>query len=490
MTKAAETQLYTTLKELRLPDSVLRHRDGSTIYYQRLRRTAFVRWPDNKPCLPVNMYLLDKGYQWTGDSATTYASELSELIRYCARTEKVFADLTDADIYAFVDKLRSDVYTDDPHQRVRNDNTVRKILQRCLDFLDWYQQTLYRRQIPLIGERDQAPAIVCERRKNQHSGHYYWHHRYAPEGHSTEPKLPIGISVIEDIEAVIERLSDFAAYPEPASRRFGQDRALLEEMVDYLYERRHFMVWVMKRTGLRPEEMTQMPLRENKDAAKSKVLTLPTMKRRKLDPPPRSFPITVKDGRAALRYFSARDKWVKSCILRNPHYQEPQAMFLSTEPGNFGAAIGKTGLEKDFEKLCNLAGYRDQQSCFSMFRHRFITYEVLSHLRQWEEQKGKIVNDQDYRSILERVRKKTGHGSADSLWHYIDLAREMDGVWTNIDKAVGRLHAAEHLKMDLERLRRDLRREGRKPLAAEQVIDLVSSRLEVIIRDAHDAEIH
>lgn len=487
--KATESQLYTTLSDLRLPDSVQRFRDNTRINYQRLHATAFVHWPNGKPCLPVNMYLLDNAHKWTGDSATSYASELSEWIRYCAKHGKSFGDLSDHDIFALVDKLRTDVYLDDPHQRVRNDNTVRRIIQRGLDFLGWYQRFLYRRATPLIGERNEAPAIVCERRKNPHNDHYYWYHRYLPTGNSTEPKLPIGISVIEDIEAAIERLGNAEAYPEPATRRFKRDPALFEALLDYLYERRTFMVWMMKRTGLRPEEMIQMPLKENRPAATDKILILPTMKRRKLEPPLRRFPITAKDGRAVFRYLAARERWIKTCRERNPGYSEPEAMFLGTEPGNFGVPIGKTGLEKDFEKLCNLAGYLDQEACFSMFRHRFITYEVIAHLRQWEEQKGKVFTDQDYRSILERVRVKTGHGSIDSLWHYIDLAREMDGIWANIDRAVGRLHATKHLKMDLEHLRRELRHgEGEaKKLAAEQVIELVTQRLEGIIRDVHDA---
>jgi hypothetical protein len=486
MIKGTESKLFTILRELNLPDSVQQFRDSKKINYQHIPSTAFVCWPNGKPCVPVNMYLLDNVHKWTGNTAITYASELSELIRYCDTHCKSFSELADSDIFILVDKLRTDVYLNDPHQRVRNDNTVRKIIQRSLDFLDWYQGALYHGSAPLIGERSEAPAIICERKKSPHSSNYFWEHRYARLGNSTEPKLPIGLSVIDDIEATIEKLGEIDAYPKPAMRRFKHDPALFEALLDYLYERRTFMVWVMKRTGLRPEEMAKMSLRENLEAGKDCVLILPTMKRRKLEPPLRKFPISVKDGRAVLRYVSARKKWGQACSERDTAYHEPDSMFLGTEPGNFGAAIGNSGLSKDFKKLCNLAGYRDQQACFSMFRHRFITYEVLSHLRQWEERKGPVSTDQDYRTILERVRVKTGHGSVASLWNYIDLAREMDGVWANIDKAVGRLHAGEHLKMDLEHLRRDLRHGIGKHLAAEQVINLVCLRLEGIIRDAHD----
>lgn len=480
-------QLYSRIKDLSLPDSIVRNRSGSSVYHQILPYTAFVRWPNNKPCIAVNMYLLDKGYRWTGQSAVTYASELSELIRYCAREGKRFDQLDDGDIYAFVDRLRSETYVSDEHQRVRNDNTVRRILQRCLDFLSWYQTNLHQGSRPLIGERQDSPAIICEKRKNPHNDRYYWSHRYAPEAHSTEPKIPIGLSVIDDIEDVVDRLGDPSVYPEPALRRFKKDPNFHKDLLDYLYERRIFMIWMMKRTGLRPEELTQMPVKQNSQAAAKNILTLPTMKRRKRIAPHRSFPITPKDGRVVLRYLAARSRWIEKCKNKNPNYQEPTSMFLSTEPGNCGTGIGKTGLEKDFEKLSNLAGYKDKQACFSMFRHRFITYEVLSHLKQWESHHGNLVNEQDYRTILERVRKKTDHGSVDSLWHYIDLAREMDGVWGNIDRAVGRLHAAEHLKLDLERLKRDLRHQDTNKLAAEQLIDIVNARLSEIIYDARNS---
>ncbi|MBE1426464.1 hypothetical protein H4684_003130 [Desulfomicrobium macestii] len=480
-------KLYTRLNDVFISDCISKTKEKKFIYYQKINSIAYVCWPNGRPCLPINMYLIDNSYLWTGNSAVTYASELSELIRYCARAGKGFNQIDDGDVYAFVDQLRSKSQVTDKHQRVRNDNTVRRILQRCLDFLNWYSNNLHHGSKPLLGERKDSPSVVCEKKKNPHNGRYYWSHRCAPEAHSTEPKIPIGLRVIEDIEDVIDRLGDPSAYPEPALRRFKNDTVFHQELLNYLYERRIFMIWMLKRTGLRPEELIRMPVKENQQAVAKQILTLPTLKRRKRIAPYRSFPITLKDGRVVLRYLSARKRWIEVCKGKFSEYKEQNSMFLSTEPGKCGANIGKTGLEKDFEKLSRLAGYKDKQACFSMFRHRFITYEVLSHLKQWENHHGNMVNEQDYRTILERVRKKTGHGNVDSLWHYIDIAREMDGAWGNIDRAVGRLHAAENLKLELEILKRDLRQINTNRLAAEQIVDMVSTRLTDIIRDARNS---
>ena len=89
--------------------------------------------------------------------------------------------------------------------------------------------------------------------------------------------------------------------------------------------------------------------------------------------------------------------------------------------------------------------------------------------------------------ILEKVREKTGHKSIDSLWHYIDLAYDMEGVWSPVNQAIRRLHATEELKYDLNQLRRQLRKSESSKLASIQVIDWVTDRLSQIIEDAKQA---
>ena len=96
-----------------------------------------------------------------------------------------------------------------------------------------------------------------------------------------------------------------------------------------------------------------------------------------------------------------------------------------------------------------------------------------------------LMTDADYRSILKRIATKTGHGSEDSLWHYIDLAwQEMD-VWANVDRNLERLHAADRFHEELLDLRHSL---AANPMfvSAKQALDAVAERLSAIVNDAKD----
>ena len=93
-----------------------------------------------------------------------------------------------------------------------------------------------------------------------------------------------------------------------------------------------------------------------------------------------------------------------------------------------------------------------------------------------------LMTDADYRSILKRIATKTGHGSEESLWHYIDLAwQEMD-VWANVDRNLERLHAADRFYEDLLDLRHSMHVDP--PRSAGQVLEIVAERLTAILTDA------
>ena len=476
-------QLYREVHALELPEGVAHLGDRQRVLHQVVEHAVFVRWPNGKPCIPVNMYLTEGALSWTGRTAISYASDLSHVLRYCSESQRQFSELTDADLFKLIADLRSESASSDPTRPARNDNRIRAIVRRLLDFLVWYQESIHVGPNKIVGRRGEGAMIVCERKQNPTTRRGYWHHRYMPESASTDPKLPISLRIIDDIDAVIESLAQPECYTEPALRRYKNRPQLFDAISDYLYERRKFMLWLLKRTGVRPSEMEQMSASKNSRPYESHALFFPTMKRRRKEAPIRKFPISPKDERAVIRYTTARSNWIGYCQTNIEDYEGPDAMFLSVEPGNYGNPISRHGMAKDFERLCALAGHKDHQACQSMFRHRFITYELLSLMKRWEQSKGPLMVERDYRSILERVRAKTGHQNVDSLFHYVDLAREIEGIWSEQDQPINRLYASDHLKSDLELLRKEIRSQK---LTAENatVFDYTIERLTEIIGDA------
>jgi len=482
---AVRQQLFSVHERVELPTTVLRTRNSTRIHHQVIERFPFVRWPDGEPCEPVNAYLLESAPALTGDTLKTYAAELSPLVRYCESAAIGFEQLDDGHIFEFSQQLQTERSPTQPASRVRNNNTVRTLLQRAIAFLQWYQAHLMLpTQTPLIGDMQAAPRVVVRRLHSPRGGRqgtYYYLHRAMPTANSREPKRPLPQSIIEDIERMIETLSHLEAQTEHTKRRYSKRPERLAAQLEYVRARRRFMVWIMKRTGLRPAEMVEMPLRESTSILQTQRLIIPTKKRRRRVAPLRSFPVTLRDATIVQRYLIAREKYVREIHESDPAYRGPETLFVGVD----GKAIRKTSLEKDFERLVKACGHTEVQACLSMFRHRFITYEVMAHLKEFMGSAGKtrqLMTDSDYRSILKRIAAKTGHGSPESLWHYIDLAwAEMD-VWANVDRHLERVYAADGLHQELLDLGRTVR--AKPELSAEQILDL-AERLAAIVDDVN-----
>ena len=451
---------------------------------QHIPDCPFMYWPDGKPCESVNMYFLDIAASSTGGSLKTYAAELSHIARYCGERHLSIVDLSDENIFEFSVLLQDEVSRKHTRTRARNNNTVRTLLKRTLHFLLWYQEKLMPvRCTPLIGEEFVSPQIVISYRKNKQlksmwSGSSV-HHRSMPCSESREPKHPLCLSIIEDIEHCIDVLcsrgqSSCTGVPITAKRLSSQE---------YIRSRRHFMVWLMKRTGLRAAEMVGMKVNKHNDIIHTLRLYIPTRKRRREVIPERVFPVTLRDALVFHRYLNSRQAFIESRSLEGHLYRQPEALFLGTD----GQSIQKTSLERDFSRLAGVAGYSDTQVCLSMFRHRFITIEVVVHLREFMSSSGKserMMTSGDYESILKRVSAKTGHGSVQSLWHYIDLAwREMD-VWGNVDNTLARIRSAESLYSDIRELSHEIASWGESKQDCQQLLNEIIGRLNELIEDS------
>jgi len=133
------------------------------------------------------MYFLDIAHEVTGGSLGTYASDLSHLIRYCGVNNVGIEYLNDAHFHALSKQLLEERSPRHPLERARDNNTVRTILSRAIQFLLWYQKTLMPHLLtPLIGEQSVSPQIIVKRVKHnpEHSkggnGGYYYTHAAMP----------------------------------------------------------------------------------------------------------------------------------------------------------------------------------------------------------------------------------------------------------------------------------------------------------------------
>ncbi len=491
MIGARQKKLYSKIQNINLPESILEFRGGGAYTYridhQVIPVAAYVTWPSGRPCLAVNMYLLDKSWKLTGESAVTESSKLTELIRYCA-TGRVggnpirFSELNDGDIGSLIRKLCNDVSPHDSTVRVRNNNTVRSIMHSVFNFLSWYQDNLIFDGFRLIGLRSEGAAIIIEQKLNSRSNKYYFSHRYLPPSESTDPKLPMGTLIVEAIEGAIEDLERPELYSDAVLRKFGNDEQYFLAHLEYLTARRTFMLFLMKATGLRPAEMVSMSLDENTRSiyGDPPVLILPNLKQRRHTPSARRLQITEKQAMRVRLYLRARDGWLKFLKSKHSGSQLPNSIFVSAVTAGMAKPVSKSALEKDFEKLCNKAGYRDQQTCFSMFRHRFITDQLSMHLKAFDQQVGTL-NKYDYRTVLEKVREKTGHRSIDSLWHYIDLVRDLSGVWESVGKNENSIEVDEDVLHQLRGLKSEIKEGSLSQMSAEQLAEYISSKLDTII---------
>lgn len=500
-----EFQLFRVLPEITLPHSGVRHKDGTHITSQTISAFPFTYWASGKPCMPVNMYLLDIAPEVTGDSLRTYATQLSHLVRYCSTELISIESLTDAHIHELSQRLQKQKSGCHPLERKRNDNTVRKILSRAIQFLMWYQKNVILvLRTPLIGEANVSAQITVKRNRNDKKrsktsrAEFYYTHSAMPTSESREPKRPIGLSIIEDIQKIINRQSVLEDRSPHFVQRYRNNLDLLAAQLEYMRARRHFMIWMMTHTGLRPSELVEMDVSEHKDILTKRILKIPTKKKRKIIAPKRSFPILLNAAAVVSRYLIARTTFCEALKIAGAEPCPGVAFFLTED----GKPIKKSSLEKDFERLVEMAGYKGVQACLSMFRHRFITYEVTVHLKEFIDKSGKsrqMMTDIDYESILKRVAAKTGHGDVQSLWHYIDLAWQELGVWGSIDKAIARLHAADQLFTDLLELQHQTETMGNRQANRKIDLNWITSRLgdilsignqDIEIQELHGKSLH
>lgn len=433
-------QLYNLLRDIDLPLGASFDADKQDYLAEREIVPAMfaVQWPDGTPCVQMEMYLLDICHSLTvrrldGGSLKTKINELTPLIRFCWDMKKNFWQLYDADFQGFVRRVRTEraIYAAD--KRSRCDNTVIKVIDSAIAFFEWLQKHLVCDRV-IVGTIDENPQIPLVPRYyvNQHGKkRRRLIYKLSPTPSTPDPKRPMPREIRNRIWDAVEE------WAKPGKLSGGQvtPNALKEkiEELDYLRARRELLLLLLEGTGCRPGELARFSTSANRNCVATGRTILPTLKRRRRMK--RSIPIERGIAmKIELFIEDHRERLISRLTAKGKRPVARDRVFLCSKKGG---PISERSMAKEFQRLVARAGI-EQRACASMFRHRFITGMVRLHLAAFVSESGKtrgLITDADYRSILRKVATYTGHGSEQSLFHYIDWAWEEMGVFDYVQTA-------------------------------------------------------
>lgn len=482
-------ELYTEYPIAALPlGVVLKGADKYAGLSRTVRNLVLMRWPDGRPCHLVNQWLMEKTLGTEAqDTVKVYATQLTHTIRYCYESKIEFFDFTDDHFYKFSTKLEAIKKSNSTHsEEFIGGNHVRAIQQRTLHFLLWIATKhpgLSSR--PLIGESE-ACQVVIEYRINPRNRHREIYHRYLkPPEPDKDDKNVITEVMIRKLLNSIFIAHDIENLPVKSRTKFVAAPDLFIATNNYLYERRIFTIRMMKLTGLRPEELLEIPLALNNDVQESRYIAIPT-KKQGFPPPIRKFYISMQAALNFSRYLTHRENYLKLLIHRKIISIPPSSILV----GERGKPIKKTSITKEFSRLCKSAAFGDVRCCLSMFRHRFITREMHALLLERFELHPELKiqwTDALREDICSIVKSKTGHRQSNSLYHYF---HEEYRMITKDDERDAHLHILDELSdnqdlvIELKYLAR--LRHNRK---AANLANRIQNDIDSLYRELHGGEV-
>lgn len=464
------SSLFTEYQDADIPDYVDYRKEKTILKHKK--SLALLRWPNGKPCSLINFWILEAASKTTGQSLRQYSSNISPYVKHCYKSNTSLTDTTDATLFNIANELINIPNPKHPDRYIRDRNRVGTIISTIIDFLRWLESNVREsNDQALIGPHGTNAKVTVIQKVNSVTGRTSFHHPAMPVDVSEQnDKRAMPDSFIEAIENEISRLLlDSTAEVRPRQSRFVPHK-LFKAQQEYLYSRRVFMNWCMKNTGLRPGELVSIPFPPLLVIYQTRDLQIPTLKRRIEPPPIRHFRINLPGCRQVSRYVSARDEFIQHLTNNNIEPLHQNALFLTQH----GTPLSSPSLAKDFGRLAIGAGLENEKVCLSMYRHRFITTEIIIHLREvlrTNHPNREMLSEALIKTICERIRKKLGHGSPKSMWHYFDAAFDILDFWGSVDSALEHLSDMDDIKDQLRRLHNIMLRDG----ATEEQMSMVAS---------------
>jgi site-specific recombinase XerD len=409
------------------------------------------------------MYLLDMAMSVTvrrddGGTLKHISSDLTHIIKFCWKNSLVFGVLVDADFRSFVSGLLPD--SDLSVKRMRNTNTVRRIIMRTLHFFAWIQNNFLLDR-PLVGLSKQSAQItLCEKPSDYLRNTSRLVYRYLPPKDITDPKKPMPTAIRNQLTTAVHRLHQRNV---ERSQLLVQVSDISQLRVDLLLQRRQLLLRLLEATGCRPGELTELSVTKNRLKIQEMRLILPTLKRRKARAVERIIPIDDGTAIKFAAFLGLRERFFAALQRSDRQIQGNDHVFVSITNG---LPLRISSLESEFKRIRTEArtlkdALPSQRACMSMFRHRFITKMVAIYLTEFLKENPLVnrftITESDYRTILTRVKVLTGHGSVESLFPYIHLAWEELGIFDGADSAAQAFRAIEAARADVEDIQLNLK---------------------------------
>ncbi|HEE9764678.1 TPA: site-specific integrase [Pseudomonas putida] len=385
-----------------------------------IRHLALMRWPNGRPCHLANQWLYQKSINTKAkDSSRALASELTHLIRYCYVKNIPICKFNDKNFEDFTRTLTNESTATKTGIKIkRNNNRTRKIQHTTLNFLHWLSNNICNlTDFPLVGEENSGANIIIKTKANPKTGTLYLDH---PDLVTTvdeeDDKAPIDEHTIQKLQDEIFRRHDWEELPPGSTLKHKHDPELYIATNLYIYQRRMFIIRMMKLMGMRPEELYDLDLKHNSKVSENKEIVAPT-KKRGAPPPKRHFKVNAPSARQFDAYLDARKSYLEFLESRGMRCVQPDKILI----GAYGSRIKKESITKEFDRICEGAGLTSIRVCLSMFRHRFVTREInirleLRFAKYPELKNGWTAGLRD--EVCREVMALTGHARPESLHHY------------------------------------------------------------------------
>ena len=343
-------------------------------------------WPSGRICWEANAYLIWMRRQGRQTSTiNTYASEISLFVRFLAKANVLFLEVTDEILIDFADWLQKRGKSSGRH--------TNRVLLRAIDLLDWLQRLLVgKRLVAEIGQGAQVSVAITYVKKEGFLRRSVRHPAMLPN-ESRRVVRPASIDVVNAL---------LAACDESAKSSFcvSRNRAVVVLLAD---------------SGIRREEIVWVRCADIEKALKEgSGLEIRTSKRK--GNPKRVIPLPEETLRHLSSYLEVhRALRVRRLRRRNPSFKDEGWAFC-TRTGGQMAPVTVTQL---FGDLRHLAGLSERVTAH-MLRHRYITLQVVQRLKLLRS--SKLIGVEAMSTILSRISSLSGHAKLSSLWTYVDWA--------------------------------------------------------------------